>query len=94
MSIVRIVRMEFREDALEEFHAMFDQFETRIRGAEGCTHLQLYRDAKFPNVRYTYSHWVDEHALDAYRESALFGEVWPRTKKLFAAKPQAFSMVL
>ena len=38
---------------------------------------------------FTFSHWESEADLNAYRESALFGEVWPKTKALFYDKPQA-----
>ncbi|MEO0585951.1 MAG: hypothetical protein AAF135_27315, partial [Bacteroidota bacterium] len=30
--------------------------------------------------------------LDAYRRSELFGNVWPKTKRLFSAKPLAYSL--
>ena len=44
------------------------------------------------NVLFTYSHWEDEESLNNYRISETFKEVWPQTKALFAAKPQAFSL--
>ncbi|MEM7656586.1 MAG: antibiotic biosynthesis monooxygenase family protein [Bacteroidota bacterium] len=92
--IVRIVRMEFRPEAVAEFHAIFEASKSHIRSFPGCTHLELHQDAQFPNVRWTYSHWEAQDRLDAYRQSELFGQVWPQTKALFAAKPQAFSLVL
>jgi hypothetical protein len=91
--ILRIVRMEFRPEALAEFHAIFDQSKQAIRNFPGCHHLELHQDPKNPQVRYTYSHWESENALNAYRDSELFASVWPRTKALFAARPQAFSLV-
>ena len=94
MSILRIVRMEFREEALEAFQAIFTESEDFIRNSPGCEYLQLYHDASNPNVRYTYSRWAHEEDLNTYRKSELFGKVWPRTKKLFAEKPQAYSLVL
>lgn len=94
MSILRIVRMEFEEEFLETFDAIFNESQNKIRNFPGCTFLQLYHDATNPAVRYTYSKWEDEEKLHAYRKSELFGSVWPRTKKLFAAKPLAFSLTL
>ena len=85
--------MEFQEGAVEQFLEVFEVYKARIRHFPGVRHLELHRDAGNPTVFYTYSHWDSEAALDAYRGSALFGEVWPQTKALFAAKPMAFSLV-
>jgi quinol monooxygenase YgiN len=90
--IVRIVRMEFHPDNLETFQGIFDASKMAIRHFPGCLHLELHRDPRHPQVRYTYSHWRSQADLDAYRQSELFGSVWPRTKALFAAPPQAFSL--
>lgn len=91
-AIVRIVRMEFQADKLEAFHQIFEASKHSIRAREGCLGLELHRDAQKAHVLYTYSIWTSEAALNAYRESELFGKVWPKTKALFAAKPQAFSL--
>ncbi|MEO0895932.1 MAG: antibiotic biosynthesis monooxygenase family protein [Bacteroidota bacterium] len=91
--ITRIVRMEFKEESLEAFHEIFESSKQAIRSFPGCHQLELHQDAHDPNVRYTYSLWDKQESLDAYRKSELFGSVWPRTKKLFDAKPQAFSLI-
>lgn len=93
MSLIRIVRMEFQADRLDEFDQLFDLNKQQIRAVKGCLSLELHRDLSASNVRYTYSTWTSEAALNAYRKSELFGQVWPRTKALFADKPQAFSLV-
>jgi len=41
---------------------------------------------------YTYSIWENEEALEVYRQSELFQNVWSQTKVLFQGKPQAFSL--
>lgn len=86
--------MKFREDALADFHRLFDRYETEIRHFPGCMLLELHQDADDPLVRYTHSHWQDGDALAAYRASSLFAMVWPQTKALFDARPQAFSLKL
>ncbi len=43
-------------------------------------------------VLFTYSHWESEAALETYRHSELFAEVWAATKVLFNAKPEAWSV--
>lgn len=89
--IIRIVRMTFREDAIVDFLALFEKNKKAIRAFPGCRHLELHRDAHNPAIFCTYSHWDNEERLNDYRNSELFGTVWPSTKKLFAAKPTAIS---
>ncbi|MCC3153985.1 antibiotic biosynthesis monooxygenase family protein [Hymenobacter sp. BT770] len=90
--LIRIVRMTFVAEQVPAFLELFHQSEHRIRQQPGCRHLELWQDADNPAIYCTYSHWDDEAALDAYRKSTLFGEVWPATKRLFAAPPVAFSV--
>ena len=90
--IIRIVRMEFESDKLSEFHQIFNNSKASIRAFPGCQYLTLHQDVNDPNVRYTYSHWASQADLDAYRNSPLFGQVWPKTKRLFSAKPLAYSL--
>ena len=47
-----------------------------------------------PCQRATLSFWNAQDDLDIYRKSALFGEVWPASKALFAAPPEAQSYEL
>ncbi|MDN4166529.1 antibiotic biosynthesis monooxygenase family protein [Cytophagales bacterium LB-30] len=92
--IVRIVRMTFQEDKVKDFLQLFNETKERIRHFEGCQHLTLLQDAHKPHIFSTYSHWESEQDLNKYRDSALFGEVWPATKALFADKPLAFSSTI
>lgn len=85
--------MEFQQDKVDDFLALFDESKSQIRHFPGVQHLELHRDAKLGNVFYTYSIWTDENALEAYRESDLFASVWSRTKILFDAKPKAYSLI-
>lgn len=89
--LIRIVRMTFREDKVEDFLEIFHNSKDRIRHFEGCHFLQLLRDLNKPNVFITHSHWDNEQALDKYRHSELFTSTWAVTKVLFADKPLAFS---
>jgi quinol monooxygenase YgiN len=90
--LVRIVRMTFRPEEVASFLQIFEQSKQLIRSFEGCRHLELHRDADNPAVYYTYSHWLSETHLNAYRDSELFGKTWRATKALFADKPMAFSL--
>lgn len=90
--IVRIVQMTFREDAVSAFEELFEERKSLIRHFEGCTHLELWQDARQPAVFFTYSHWESEAHLDRYRFSEFFKDTWARTKSLFAEKPSAWSV--
>ncbi|MEM6286586.1 MAG: antibiotic biosynthesis monooxygenase family protein [Bacteroidota bacterium] len=89
--LLRTVRMTFRPDRLDAFLALFAEAQPKIAVVPGCQHLELWQDARFPNVLTTFSRWDDAEALDAYRRSNLFRETWARTTPLFAAAPAAHS---
>jgi autoinducer 2-degrading protein len=82
----------FRQKSWRAFHQVFDENKQQIRNFDGCLQLELHADPANENVRYTFSLWRSQADLDAYRKSELFQQVWPRTKALFAARPQAFSL--
>ncbi len=90
--IVRIVRMTFQKDKLEEFQTLFNERKALIRHFEGCNHLELWQDAHDEHVFLTYSIWDSEKHLDHYRFSELFKDTWAKTKALFAEKPIAWSV--
>lgn len=90
--ILRIVQMSFREEEVQSFLQLFEERRMLIRNFAGCHHLELWQDARHPNIFFTYSHWESEAALDHYRFSELFKDTWSRTKALFADKPQAWSV--
>lgn len=89
--IVRIVRMTFQEESVAAFLEIFNESKNKIRSFPGCLYLELLRDVENPHVMSTYSHWDSETDLNAYRQSAVFGDVWPKTKLLFGDKPVAHS---
>ena len=89
--LTRIVRMTFLTHKTEAFLELFDASKHQIRAMPGCRSLQLLRDYHHPEVFTTISVWDSEQALNDYRASALFKEVWAQTKVLFANKPLAFS---
>lgn len=90
--IVRIVQMHFRTEEVDQFKALFEERKERIRNFEGCHHLELWQDVKNTDVFFTYSYWESEAALDHYRYSEFFKDTWGRTKALFQAPAQAWSV--
>ncbi len=89
---VRIVKLSFHPEHREAFLANFDVMKHQIRNAPGNRLLELYQDKSDENVFFTYSYWETEADLENYRQSALFNDVWTFTKKLFNAKPEAWSV--
>ena len=89
--LIRVVRMVFQAEKVTDFLEVFNDSKDKIRGFEGCRHMELLQDHNDPNIFMTYSHWDSEDHLNNYRKSELFGQVWPATKRLFASPPVAFS---
>ncbi len=90
--LIRIVRMHFTEAGVEEFLQIFEQHKQLIRDMDGCSHLELLRDADDPLTYTTLSYWKDEESLEKYRKSELFARVWGSVKTLFSERSQAFSL--
>ena len=90
--IVRIVKMGFHENNVEDFLNNYNANKLKIRNFKGCEFLELYRDKSNPNVFFTYSYWESEADLERYRQSDLFKNVWAKTKPLFNVKPEAWSV--
>ncbi len=85
--------MQFVPENVAAFLQVFEERKSFIRSFEGCHHLELWQDANDASIFFTYSHWVDEQALEHYRKSPLFKETWQLTKALFAEKAQAWTVV-
>ena len=90
--LVRIVKLTFKTENISSFEQVFEETKEQIRNFDGCTFLELYQEMKSPNVFFTYSHWDSPEALEKYRNSDFFKAVWAKTKVLFNAKPEAWSI--
>lgn len=90
--IVRIVRMHFVPEAVDEFLDIYGRTEAAILNMNGCSYLKLLRDTEDPDVFVTISHWETTRALDNYRKSELFKSVWRRVKVHFSKPAEAFSL--
>ena len=89
---VRIVKLSFAEENIEQFLANFETVKQKIRDFEGCQFLELYRDKENTDIFFTYSYWTTEDDLNNYRHSDLFKGIWAETKPMFNAKPEAWSV--
>ena len=89
--MIRVVKMSFRYEHINDFKELFAERRERIRHFEGCSYLELWQDKDNPGIFYTYSLWDDAHNLEAYRVSDLFQETWMTVKQWFNDAPEAFS---
>ncbi len=90
--IKRFVKMTFKSDCIERFKDIFNASKDLIAAMEGCKHVELLQDINNPTIFFTLSIWEDPKYLEAYRQSELFEGVWAKTKILFDAKPEAWSV--
>jgi quinol monooxygenase YgiN len=92
MAIQRIVKMTFTQEKCDEFQAFFSEIKSQIEMQSGCEGVRLLRDQNPESgIFFTYSIWDNQASIDAYRQTDLFGMVWPKVKKWFADKPEAWS---
>jgi heme-degrading monooxygenase HmoA len=90
--LVRIVKMSFHQENIPAFLENFELMKEKIRGSAGNRFLELYQDKNDKGIFFTYSYWETEQDLENYRQSELFYDVWEFTKKLFNARPEAWSV--
>lgn len=67
--IIRIVKMQFREEEVDAFRKLFEERRMLIRHFEGCQHLELWQDQNHASTFFTYSWWDTQEHLERYRQS-------------------------
>lgn len=90
--IFRIVKLHFQEDKIAEFLDFFETIKWQIARQPDCLGMKLLQDENKPEIVFTYSKWKDEKALNTYRDSELFGKVWPQIKPWFQHKAEAWTV--
>ncbi len=90
--VIRIVKMTFKAEHVQQFAEIFNQRKRLIESCEGCHGVRLLRDISNRNIFFTYSIWISALALENYRHSELFQATWSEVKKLFDDKPEAWSV--
>ena len=89
--MVRIVQLTFKEEYFDDFLTHFETVKDAINAFPGCKGMKLLKNKKRHGVVFTYSEWESEADLENYRNSALFGSIWPKVKQWFDDKPRAWS---
>lgn len=90
--IKRIVKLTFKPELLPKFMQVFEASAPLIRQFPGCVHMELLENLAAPNILFTFSIWENESDLEMYRHSELFKDTWAKTKVLFEAKAEAWSV--
>lgn len=90
--ITRIVKMTFRSEHTSDFEKIFQAVSPDISKFKGCSGVQLFKDSNDPRIYFTFSTWEAEADLENYRQSSLFKGTWQKTKPLFEAKAEAWTL--
>jgi len=91
--ILRIVRLTFKKEHVNDFKLLFEKIRPQIESFEGCLELQIFRDNELENVFYTLSRWLSATHLEKYRNSDLFKTTWENVSRWFDDKPKGFTLV-
>lgn len=92
MALQRIVKMTYKLEHCADFEAYFDQIKSQVGNQPGCFGVKLLKDVNpTSGIYFTYSTWIDQVHLNAYRETELFAAVWPTVKAWFSAPAEAWS---
>ena len=87
--LIRIVHLHVAPHHREAFEAYVGTQIKVVANQPGClsaTWLRAHDGSYF-----TYSTWLREEFLEAYRQSATFAEIWPTLKAWFDAPARAWS---
>ncbi len=87
--IVRIVSLKCKPEDVDAFRLLLRQFMPRVLSAPGCLSLRIVGDVDKPTSFYTISAWRSVEDLDAYRNSPLFGDIWPRVRGMLRERAWA-----
>ena len=90
-SILRIVKLQFKDDCIESFLLHFNTVKERVATSEGCHQMMLQRDKHNPAIFFTISSWVSEEHLNNYRASSFFEDTWKKIKPWFSERAQAWT---
>lgn len=92
MAITRIVKMTFNHEKSADFEAYFLTIKDKVAGQPGCNGVKLLKQKGETGVFFTYSHWDSESDLNNYRQTEIFGQIWPTVKNWFANKAEAWTV--
>lgn len=90
--ITRIVKMNVNELDIEKFKLLVQPYQSKILAFKGCVQVDIMRDKKNRTQFFSYSIWESEEALENYRNSKMFREIWAEIKKLLSSPTIAWTV--
>lgn len=87
--MIRIVHLSIKPEHCMEFESYVLKVLKKVQSFPGCSHVQLLK-GEIGNY-FTFSEWESANALEVYRQSPIFNEIWDEIKPWFAAKAEAWS---
>lgn len=90
--IHRFVKLTFEEKYRQQFIEIFQEHRLKMLNQEICIQLDLLEDTKQNGLFFTHSIWQSEEALQAYRDSNYFNQIWSLVKPWFREKAEAWSL--
>ncbi len=90
--ITRIVKLHFHQNQAKLFPPVFARVSEQILKYPGCRSLDMLQDVDNPAIYFTISTWDHLLALEHYRRSELFKQVWPEVKAWFAFPADAWTL--
>ena len=90
--ITRLVKLSLQIEKAAEFETIFYQSQAHIENFNGCQKTNLFKVTGNQAQYFTISYWDNDQALENYRASALFKDVWSRVKPLFSGKAEAWTL--
>lgn len=89
--IVRIVKMKFHENHVQDFISLFWATRDGILKFDGCSDVKLLQSENDPQTLTTFSLWESTTHLDHYRYSEFFKKTWTTIKPWMIEKADATS---
>ncbi len=90
--ITRIVKLHFKEECVTDFFEIFNALKYNVVNFPGCIQLKVFQDHMKPNIVFTYSVWEDSMALENYRISKTFIDLWGQIKPMFDSRAEAWTL--
>lgn len=91
--LVRIVKMQFKADFIEDFKIIFKNVQPLIAASDGCFEVKLLQHETDSSIFFTISKWRSADDLENYRNATLFTTTWAKVKPNFASKAEAWSLI-
>ena len=90
--IKRIVKLHFQEQFTDEFLDLYKNHLNGIKNFPDCQNLEIYSTGTEKGIFITLSLWKSEEALNNYRSSQYFKDIWTSIKPWFAEKAEAWTL--